>query len=226
MTGAAGIEREMSCVPPPMKNAIVLTLALFAAGCASTATVDMNEPRRVVGTENAVRVDAQVFGESLTTSTTVPVKYDITNSRQTPIAYADLVPDATYDAETQTVTVSLGSEVPGNQLIPRLVTIAPGEKKSFSTVARVNILMGATATPTSRFPNALRVKLSFLGDTEPFQQLLDIPERAVHDPKLADTLFTAWLEKNETVYTNTVPMRWMVAPDSPPPSARRGRRRG
>lgn len=213
-------------VAQPMKKGMVLLFGLLAAGCASTPTVDMNEPRRVVGTENAVRVDAQIFAENLMPSTAVAVKYDITNSRETPIAFADLVPEATYDAESQTVTVSLGSEVPGNELIPRLITIAPGQKKSFSTVARVNILMGTTATPTSRFPNALRLKLSFLGEVEPFKEILDIPERAVRDSKLADALFNAWLEKNETVYTNTVPMRWMQPTEAPGAASRRGRRRG
>lgn len=210
-----------------MKNkAVLVVFALLVAGCASSPTVDMDEPRRVVGTENAVRVDAQVFGEVLMSSSAVPVRYDITNERRTAIAFAELTPDVTYDPETQTVTVGLGSEVPGNELIPRLVSIAPGEKKSFSTVARVNILMGSSASPLRRVPNALRLKLSFLGDTTPFRELLNIPERAVYNPKLADSLFTAWLEKNETLYTNAVPMKWAATPEAQAPAGRRGRRRG
>jgi hypothetical protein len=210
-----------------LRNRSFLVVLLFAAGCASTTpTVDMNEPRRVVGTENAVRVDAQVYGDTLTTSSTVPVKYEITNQRETAIAFADLTPDVTYDPETQIVTVGLGSEVPGNEMVPRLIRIAPGQKKSFSTVARVQLRPNAAASmaPTARFPRALRLKVSFLGDTEPFRELIDIPERAVHDPGLADSLFTAWLERNETVYTNAVPMRWSFTAE-PDPSAARGRRR-
>lgn len=208
-----------------MSNPFRSALVLLAFGCASsTPTVDMNEPRRVVGTENAVRVDAQVFGETLMSTSSVPVKYDITNQRETAIAFAELVPEVTYDSETQIVTVGLGSEVPGNKLVPRLTRIAPGEKKSFSTVARVQILVGGAMTPTARPPRGLRLKLSFLGDTEPFRELLDIPERAVHNPTLADSLFTAWLEQNETVYTNAVPMRWSFATD-PAAGAARGRRR-
>jgi hypothetical protein len=171
-----------------------------------------------------VRVDAQIFGERLTSSSSIRLKYDITNERNTPIAVADLIPETTYDPETQTVTVSIGSEVPGAQLLPRLVSIAPGEKKSFSTVARVNIIMGNSVTPLTRFPNALRVKVNFLNETEQFKQLIAIPERAIHDPKLADELFPKWLEKNETLYTNALPMRWGV--DTPPEGPMIPRRRG
>ena len=212
-----------------MRNSTIsaVLLLLTLTGCATnTASVDMDEPRRIVGTENEVRVDAQIFSERLSTSTTIPVKYDVTNQREEAIAIADLIPVASYDPDTQTVTVSIGSEVPGAELLPRLIAIAPGEKKSFSTVARVNILTGGAVTPNSRFPNALRLKVSFLSDTTQFRELIAIPERAVHNPKLADELFPAWLEKNETVYTNAVPMRWELEPEPVNPTAGRRRRRG
>ncbi|HVS32625.1 MAG TPA: hypothetical protein VMS98_14365 [Thermoanaerobaculia bacterium] len=210
-----------------MRKLTLLGVALVA-GCASSSTVDLNEARRVVGTENSVRIDAQIFSERLSTNTRIRLTYDISNERSSPIAIADIIPETSYDADTQTVTIAIGSEVPGIQLLPRLLTIGPGEKKSFSTVARVNIVMARTATPLSRFPNALRLKMHFLNETEQFQQLIAIPERAIHDPKLADELFPKWLEKNETVYTNTLPMRWGADPPSDqspqtPPGRRRGR---
>lgn len=194
----------------PLRTAAGLALLLTAA-CASTKSVDLEEPRRVVGTEENVRVDAQIFGDVLTQTTSIRLKYDITNDRATPIAVADIIPETSYDPETQTVTVTIGSEVPGTQLLPRLVAIGPGEKKNFSTVARVTILMGSASTPLTRFPNALRLKVNFLNDTEPFRQLIGIQERAVGSPELAEELFPKWLEKNETLYTNTVPMRWRQA---------------
>ncbi|HEX6177012.1 MAG TPA: hypothetical protein VF057_01535, partial [Thermoanaerobaculia bacterium] len=202
----------------------LLLLFLFLAACASTQSVDLEESRRVVGTESDVRIDAQIFGEKLTTAARIPMKYDITNERAAPIAIADIIPVAEYDPDTQTVTVTIGSEVPGNQLLPRLLTVMPGEKKTFDTVARVNILVNRAATPNSRFPNGLRVKVNFLSDTEPFKDLIGISERAVENPQLADVLFPVWLENNETVYTNTLPMRWMFEPEAEPTQRRRSRR--
>lgn len=197
---------------------------LLLAACASTAPVRMDEPRRVVGTESNVRVDAEVFGDRLSATSVVPITYDITNERPTPIAVAELIPEVSYDAETQTVTVGLGSEVPGASLIPRLILIGPGEKKTFSTTARVSMAFPSSASPFVRYPNALRLKLSFLGDTAPFAQFIGIAENGVADAKLADEIFPKWLESNETLYTNTVPMRWGADPpllEGPPPASRR-----
>jgi len=185
-------------------------VVLLAAACAS-APVNMNEPRRLVGTEGDVRLDAEVIGDQLSPSARLPIKYDITNNRTTPIAVADLVPETTYDPDTQTVTVGLGSEVPGEEFLPRLLLIAPGEKKSFTTNAAVKVVMPGGPNPFARFPNGMRLKLNFLSDPKPFAQLINIPEHAVHDPKLAAEFFPKWVEGNESVYTNTLPMRWLGA---------------
>jgi hypothetical protein len=185
-------------------------VVLLAAACAS-APVNMDEPRRLVGTEGDVRLDAEVIGEQLSPTARLPIKYDITNNRTTPIAVADLIPETTYDPETQTITVSLGSEVPGEEFLPRLLLIAPGEKKSFSTNAPVKVVMPGGPNPFVRFPNGMRLKLNFLSDPKPFAELINIPEHAVHNPKLAAEFFPKWVEGNESVYTNTLPMRWLGA---------------
>lgn len=209
-------------------KSVLLAATLVLAGCASTARnspVNQDEPRRVVGTENDVRIDAEIFGDHLGSSVTIPLKYDITNSRAAAIAIADLIPETTYDDETQTVTVNIGSEVPGRTLLPRLISIGPGEKKSFTTAARVNLLIPG-GTPNSRIPRAMRIKVNFLDDTAQFKQLIAIPERGVYDPKLADELFPKWLERNVTVYTNALPMRWTMPVEDQPSPARRRRGRG
>lgn len=187
----------------------------------------MSEPRRVVGTESDVRVDAEVYGDRLGPSVNVPVKYDVTNHRQTTILIADLIPESTYDPETHTVTISIGSEIPGEEFLPRLIPIRPGEKKSFSTSAHV-VVIANTASPWVPRPNALRLKINFLGDPKPFEQLISIPEKAVRDPKLAAQLFPKWVEGNETVFTNALPMRWVTSPveDTPEQTAPGRRRRG
>ena len=205
-------------------------LALILAAC-STVPVDMNEPRRVVGTESSVRVDAEIRAEEIRAGTQLPFTYEITNQRPDAIAVADMVPVTTYDSDTQTITVNIGSEVPGLELLPRLITIAPGEKKVFTGSARMAFAMqSSTIDPRGRFPASLRLKVNFLGDTKPFAELLNIPEKAVADAKRADELFPAWLERNEVVYTNALPMRWSnfqqpgMEPAPAPTPGRRGRR--
>jgi hypothetical protein len=209
------------------RYATVAALCVFLVACASTKPVNMSEPRRIVGTESDVRVDAEVYGDRLGPSVNVPVKYDITNHRKTTILIADLIPESAYDPETHTVTISIGAEIPGEQFLPRLIPIRPGEKKSFSTSAHV-VIVANTASPWIPRPNALRLKINFLGDPLPFEQLVSIPEKAVHDPKLAAQLFPKWVEGNETVFTNALPMRWVTAPadESAEPATPTRRRRG
>ena len=167
----------------------------------------MAEPRRVVGTESAVRVDAQITDE-LRPGSPVGITYQITNQRGAAIAVADIVPETTWDSETGTVTVNIGSEVPGQVSLPRLIRIAPGETKQFSTSASVARAMPVRSADPRVIPRTLlRLKVNFLGDTTPFSELLDIPEKMVVDQKRADELFDVWLERNEVVYTNAVPVK-------------------
>lgn len=207
----------------------VLLLLLLTA-CATKA-VNMSEPRRVVGTESSVRIDAEI-NDALRAGAPIGITYEITNQRSAAIAVADILPETTWDPETRTVTVGIGSEVPGLTILPRLVRIGPGEKKSFTTTARIaRIIPSQSADPRRISVTLLRLKVNFLGDTEPFAELIDIPEKGIADPKRADELFAVWLERNEAVYTNAVPVQVQVrrtAPDSDaerrvPPRRGRGR---
>jgi hypothetical protein len=208
----------------------LLFVGVLVAGCSSSKPVNMQEARRVLGTESDVRVDAEVFGDRLSAKATIALKYDITNDRPMTIAVADIIPVTSYDPDTQTVTINIGSEVPGERFLPRLIAIAPGEKKSFATTAHVNLIMPASMSPLTRLPNSLRLKVNFLGETKPFEQLLGISEKAVHDPKLANDLFPSWIERNESVVTNALPMRWSApieaTPVLDPRATGRRRRRG
>jgi hypothetical protein len=209
-----------------VKRASIALLLFIVAACSSTKPVDMKEPRRVVGTDNDVRIDAEVYGDTLTPNTSIPIKYDITNNRSTTILVADLLLQATYDPDTQTVTVDIGSEIPGEEFLPRLISIPSGGKKSFSGSVHVAIMTNPAATPFVPRPNALKIRVNFLGDPKPFTKLIDIPEKAVRDPELAAALFPKWVEQNETVVTNALPMRWRGTSATEDEASPARRRRG
>jgi hypothetical protein len=191
-----------------MRRRLPLSLfALFLAAC-GTATVDLDEPRRILGTQANVRVDAQVFAEKVGTGSTVRILWEIENQRPDPIAVADILPAVSYDATERMIVVNVGSEVPGNQLLPRLIRIESGERKTFEGLAKIGIRAAAPG-PFAATPRFLQVKVSFLSEVAPFAFLVGIPEVAVNDPDKADELFTTWVEANETVRTNAIPIDWI-----------------
>jgi len=219
----------------PMTRAGCVLMVLFAVACNSTApptpatkpgAINMKEPRRMVGTENNVRVDAEIYGEDMIQGASIAIKYEVTNQRPTAILIADLVALSNYDPDTRTVTIDIGSEVPGEELLPRLIAIPSGERRTFNTGAHINVRMPMNSPWTPR-PRALQLRVNFLGDPAPFAMLVDIPERAVRDKKLADELFPKWVERTESVTTNSLPMHWQGPRGSgfdepPPPRRRRG----
>lgn len=203
-------------------------VAIVAVGCASTpqspqpvaqpaaaATAaappqNLAVERSIIGSENGVRVEARVRGDELREASNVNVTYDVINERSTEVAIADIAPISSYDPEMRVVTLEIGTEVPGEHLVPRLVVIPPGGRKTFSTAAHMGIIH-PTDAQYYRAPNALRVKINFLGDTKPFSKLIGISEKAIEDTQLANELFPQWVERNEIVITNTLPMHWSVA---------------
>ena len=123
-------------------------VTLIAAGCASTPPAppaatppaaavapapapNLAQERQIIGTENGVRVEARVRGEALKEASNITVNYDIINERSSPVAVADIVPISTYDPELRTLTLEIGSEVPGEQFLPRLLVIPPGGRRAF-----------------------------------------------------------------------------------------------
>jgi hypothetical protein len=212
-----------------IRTVLVACCSLPLLAACSTATVNMAEPRRVVGTESSVRVDGEITASQ--GGGPIGLVYVITNDRSTPIAVADIVPETSWDGETRTATVSIGSEVPGATILPRLILIGPGEKKSFTASARLaRAIAGRSADPALSASAFLRLKVNFLGRTEPFAELIDIPEKGIADSKRADELFGPWVESNEAVFTNAVPVEVSQSPgvrsDGPQaPPARRSRGR-
>ena len=222
--------RSLACRPAAARHRLPLAAAIrgFAAsllllsiGGASSRGVDLEEPRRVLGRESDVRIDAQIFQEKVGTGTSVRLTWEIENLRDEPIAVADMVPSVSYDEIERTLVINLGSEVPGNNLVPRLIRIESGEKRAFDGAAKVNIHLPMPG-PMTQYPRLMQVRLSFLSPVGPFEELMGIPEISIADRALADRLFPQWVEANETIRTNSIPIDWMGLT---PPSANDASRR-
>ena len=149
--------------PSKLFYSLLAAIVLLHAAAAIADTIDMDDPRRTVGREGDVRIDAQLVQDTVSPGTPIGVAWQIQNFSKSPVAVADKVADATYDQDTRTITLSIGSEVPQDGKMPHVVTVAPGEKKVFRTGATP--MLGATATRSPQAgPRYVQVKVSILRD--------------------------------------------------------------
>jgi hypothetical protein len=184
-------------------HAAFLFVIPLAIGCGSTDVASAPSEARLMGREADVRIDARLSTVDIGPGEKISIHYEIENLRTEPIAIADLIPEVTFDPETGVVTVLVGAEVPGNEFLPRLDVLHSGERKSFSRGVNLNV------GPTVRVaPHSLRIRLVYLNDIGPFDTLVEISEKAVHDPALADALFLPWVDSVRFVLTNQVPIHW------------------
>jgi hypothetical protein len=190
-------------------RAIGALLVLLTAATLHAATkVDMRDPRRAVGREDDVRVDAELAQDSISNHAKIGVVYQIQNMTQSPIALADRISDATYDADTQTVTVSFGAEVPSGATMPHLVVIAPGETKAFRGCGSLNIATPTERTPWTPLPRFVQVKVTVLRDLKPFAALIAQQDKTAAAPPLNNESFDRWVNSVESVFLNPLPVRF------------------
>src|SRR4029079_5662653 len=86
-----------------------LISAMLVAAVASAAHVDMNDPRRALAREKNIRVDAELLQDSLAPGASLSVTYQVQNLTAKTIGVADKISDVSYDPDTATVTLALGS---------------------------------------------------------------------------------------------------------------------
>ena len=189
---------------------VALAATLLAAACASTpqpvstraADPSVDKSLRVLGRENDVRIEARVTTNELRQSGLVAITYDIENLRSEPIVFAALEPTVDYETSSRTLTVGLGSEIPREDALPRLVRIEPGERKSFRTGTRIAVPLGAMARSGPRY---LQVRVSYLDGAAPFEPLMaggTLPRDG------EDGLFRSWVDHLAAIVTNALPIRW------------------
>ena len=186
-------------------TAVVLSILTQAVDAAS---VDMNDPRRALGREDDVRIDAQVAQDTVFPGSPINVTYQVHNLTTSPIAIANRTADLSYDADTGTITLSLGAEVPANGVMPQLSVIGPGEKKTFTGGATFNVAVAAGRSPYSNVPRVVRVKVNVLRNVEPFRELIRPHAPGLAPVMLSDAQFDAWLESNDAIFLNDVPVRF------------------
>ena len=169
--------------------------------------MDMNEPHRAVGRENDVRIDAQLQSDVVQSGTPIAITYQLHNLTDHPVAIAEKSCAASYDAETRTITVALGSEIPPDGAMPRMATIGPGEKKTFHVATSIHSAMARIGRLGPRF---VQIKVSVLQNIVPFRELIERQQRspATGAIPLSDQLFEQWLDGNDTIYLNALPIRY------------------
>jgi hypothetical protein len=182
--------------------------AMLVAAVASAAHVDMNDPRRALGREDNIRVDAELLQDSISPSSPLSITYQIENLSNQTIGIADKISDVSYDADTATITFSIGAEVPTGATMPHVVIIAPGQKRVLSAGGLVHVAVPSQRTPWSAVPRYVQIKVNVLRDITPFVALLDQQAKSAVAPALPNDLFDKWVDANDSVFLNSLPVHW------------------
>jgi hypothetical protein len=182
-----------------MKSSLFAAAVILAVSVRA-AHVDMKDPRRALGREDDIRVDAQLNQDSVANNSPLSVTYQIQNLTASPIAIADRVASVSYDEDSQTITLTIGAEIPDANM-PHLVVIAPGAKKTLSSGGVFNALVSSSRL--ARVPQYFQVRVNVLRDLTPFRDLI-----ARQSGQLSTSLFDEWLDSNDTIECNVIPVRW------------------
>src|SRR5437660_3647487 len=132
--------------------AVAVAVFLLVSSTARAAGVDFKDPRRALGREDDIRVDAEMIQETLSAGSPISVTYQIANLTSAPIAIADKIADATFDADSQTITISIGAEIPEGTAMPHLTVIPAGQTRAFRIGASAQILIPNAKSPWAQVP--------------------------------------------------------------------------
>jgi hypothetical protein len=175
---------------------------------ARAAGVDFKDPRRALGREDDIKVDAQMLQETLSPGSPISVTYQIENLTAAPIAIADKVADATFDADSQTITLTIGAEIPQGAAMPHLTVIAPGQTRAFRIGASAQVLIANAKSPWAHVPRYVQITVNVLRDLNPFANLLAQQAKSAAAPPLPNDLFDTWVASVSSVELNVLPVRW------------------
>ena len=180
---------------------------VLVAATAFAAHVDMKDSRRALGRDDDIRVDAELVQDAVGSNSPIGVTYQIENRGNAPVAIADKVSSASYDPDTRTIVLSIGSEIPTTNTIPHLTLINPGEKRVLTagTTVHVAVVRG----PFSAAPQFVKIEVNVLRDVAPFAEAIALQARSNAPPlPLGNDLFDQWVQSNDSIYLNSIPVRW------------------
>jgi hypothetical protein len=181
---------------------------LLASSTARAAGVDFKDPRRALGREDDIKVDAEILQETLSPGSPISVTYQVENLTAAPIAIADKIADATFDADSQTITVSIGAEIPQGTAMPHLIVIAPGKTQAFRIGASAQVLVPNAKSPWAHVPRFVQITVNVLRDLKPFAKLIEQQTKSAAAPPLPNELFDTWVASVSSVELNVLPVRW------------------
>jgi hypothetical protein len=187
--------------------AVAAAVLLLVSSTARAAGVDFKDPRRALGREDDIRVDAQMLQETLSPGSSISVTYQVENLTSAPIAIADKIAGASFDPDSQTITVSIGAEIPEGTSMPHLTTIAPGQTRAFRIGAAAQVLVNSKS-PWAHVPRFVQIVVNVLRDLKPFATLIDLQAKSAAAPPLPNELFDTWVASVSSVELNVLPVRW------------------
>ena len=201
------------------KLSSVAVATLFFAVAARAAHVDMTDPKRALGRDDDVRIDAALIQDTVSSGSPVGITYQIKNMTEQSIAIADKLCDVSYDNESRTITLSVGSEVPKGGEMPHLIVIAPGETKTMTAGAILHIPAPTARSPFVSVPQLVEIHVNVLRELAPFHSLIEQQRRATAPIVLTDQQFDQWLQSNDTILLNAIPVHYTAAPKGNAPDA-------
>ena len=185
-----------------------VAVSLLSAAVAAAAHVDFNDPRRALGREGDVRVDAQLAQDVIGPNAPITVTYQIQNLSNATIAVADRITETDFDLESLTVTLSIGAEIPPAAQMPHLVTISPGEKRVLTSGSLLHVAVPTVRTRWAAVPRYVQVRVTVLKDVIPFAKLIEQQIRTAAPVALPNNMFDRWVEASDTILLNPIPVYW------------------
>lgn len=182
--------------------------ATLIATAALAAHVDFNDPRRALGREDNVRIDAELLQDTISSNSPLSITYQVENLTKAPIAIADKISDVSFDRDTLTVTFAIGAEVPSGATMPHLVVIQPGQKRTLSTGGTVHIATPHDRTPWTVVPRQVQIKVNVMTDISAFAALIEQQEHSAVAPPLPNEMFDKWVNAVDAVFLNAIPIHW------------------